>query len=53
MSDWRGDLRKMQTDLADTVRYTLFPDQNPLNLNDCLGRHLSAVVHWRDSLRCL
>ena len=51
MSDWRGDLRKMQTDLADTVRYTLFPDQNPLNLNDCLGRHLS--LSFTGLIRCV
>ena len=25
MTDWQGCLRKMQTELAETVRYTVFP----------------------------
>ena len=27
MSDWQGCLRKMHTELAETVRYTVFPDK--------------------------
>ena len=30
MSDWQGCLRKMHTELAETVRYTVFPDKGAL-----------------------
>jgi hypothetical protein len=36
MTDWQGSLRKMQTELTETVRYTVFPDQGGLCLNDRL-----------------
>ena len=26
MSDWQGCLRKMHTELAETVRYVVFPE---------------------------
>jgi hypothetical protein len=51
MSDWRGDLRKMRVELTDTVRYTLFPDQAPLCLNDCLGQRLS--LSFTGVIRCV
>ena len=40
MSEWQGDLRKMRTELADTVRYTLFDEKNGLCLNEYLGQPL-------------
>ncbi|MGB2522725.1 MAG: DUF2797 domain-containing protein, partial [Luminiphilus sp.] len=40
MTDWQGCLRKMQTELAETVRYTVFPEQGALCLNDQLGQSL-------------
>ena len=51
MSDWRGDLRKMRVELTDTVRYTLFPDQASLCLNDCLGQRLS--LSFTGVIRCV
>ena len=51
MSDWRGDLRKMRVELTDTVSYTLFPDQAPLCLNDCLGQRLS--LSFTGVIRCV
>jgi len=51
MSDWRGDLRKMQVELADTVRYTLFPGQAPLRLNDYLGQRMS--FSFTGVIRCI
>jgi len=51
MSDWRGDLRKMRVELTDTVRYTLFPDQASLCLNDCLGQRLS--LFFTGVIRCV
>ena len=41
MTDWQGSLRKMQTELSDTVRYTVFHDQGGLCLNDWLGQSIS------------
>ena len=35
MTDSQGCLRKMQTELAETVRYTVFPEQGALCLS-CL-----------------
>ena len=40
MTDWQGCLRKMQTELAETVRYTVFPEQGALYLNDQLEQSL-------------
>ena len=40
MTDWQGCLRKMQTELTETVRYTVFPEQGALCLNDQLGQPL-------------
>ena len=40
MSDWQGCLRKMHTELAEMVRYTVFPDKGGLCLNDHLGQSL-------------
>jgi len=40
MTDWQGCLRKMQTELAETVRYIVFPEQGALCLNDQLGQSL-------------
>ena len=40
MSDWQGCLRKMHAELAETVRYTVFPEQGGLCLNDQLGHSL-------------
>ena len=45
MSDWQGCLRKMHTELADTVRYTVFPEQGGLCLNDGLpGRAVTDFL---------
>ena len=43
MTDWLGCLRKMRTELADTVRYTVFPEQGGLCLNDSLGHSLRVA----------
>lgn len=51
MSDWRGDLRKMRVELTDTVRYTLFPEQTPLCLNDYLGQRLT--LSFTGVIRCV
>jgi hypothetical protein len=51
MNSWRGDLRKMHTELADTVRYTLRPDHDPLCLNDCLGQRMS--LQFTGVIRCV
>ena len=40
MSDWLGDLRKLRTELADTVRYTLIHEDQSFCLNDYLGQSL-------------
>lgn len=51
MNNWRGDLRKMQTDLADTVRYTLGAGHDLLHLNDCLGQRMS--LSFTGVIRCV
>lgn len=51
MNSWRGDLRKMHTELTDTVRYTLRPDHDPLCLNDCLGQRMS--LQFTGVIRCV
>ena len=52
MSDWQGCLRKMHAELAETVRYTVFPEQGGLCLNDQLGHSLCAS-HSRAGLSAL
>ena len=37
MTELRGMLRKMKTELAEVVNYTLLPDQGGLSVNDFLG----------------
>ena len=51
MSEWHGDLRKMRTELADTVRYTLFDEQNVLCLNEYLGQ--SIRLSYGGAIRCV
>ena len=40
MTDWHGCLRKMQTELSDTVRYTLTAGEAEHCVNDWLGQSL-------------
>ena len=40
MTELRGMLRKMKTELAEVVNYTLMPDQGGLSVNDLLGSPL-------------
>jgi len=51
MSNWQGYLRKMQAALDKTVGYTLFPDADPLHVNDYLGQSLS-LTHT-GQIRCV
>ena len=47
MSDWQGCLRKMHTELAETVRYVVFPENGGLCLNDQLGQSLRLAFTGR------
>ena len=51
MTDWQGSLRKMQTELTETVRYTVFPDQGGLCLNDWLGHSIS--LSFTGTIQCV
>ena len=51
MTDWQGSLRKMQTELTETVRYTVFPDQGGLCLNDWLGQSIS--LSFTGTIQCV
>ena len=51
MTDWHGSLRKMTTELADPVRYTVLPDEGGPCLNDLLGKTLS--VTFTGAIHCV
>ena len=51
MTDWHGNLRKMTTELADPVRYTVLPDEGGPCLNDLLGKTLS--VTFTGAIHCV
>jgi len=53
MTDWHGCLRKMQTELSDTVRYTLTAggEEHCVNVNDWLGQSLQ--LKFAGAIHCV
>ena len=51
MTDWHGSLRKMTTELADPVRYTVLPDEGGPCLNDLLGKMIS--IRFSGAIHCV
>ena len=51
MTDWRGSLRKMATELADPVRYTVLAEQSGPCLNELLGKTLS--IFFTGAIHCV
>ena len=51
MTDWHGCLRKMQTELSDTVRYTLTAGEVEHRVNDWLGQSLR--LNFTGAIHCV
>ena len=47
MTDWHGNLRKMTTELADPVRYTVLPDEAGPASMICWGKRSPSLLPGR------